>query len=384
MNDMATSSSIVNSQTLSPIDAVNAILKEYAVAHPKTQDKRDEFLLAVSLMQSAQKLFTFNSAKLDKLQTAAAQVFTALSSLPWNSVSFPIAQTLLSQTYADIFTAHNVRDADKYKILLESLYTFLVLAQDSPELIREDVLRSIVFDGAQSVQAAKAPELNYRANVLKIFTPNKVAAIDLEPLHVVIYRGELLGGGFGPELWGLAYVKGDDAHVLLETGEYVKVHGSSLCLAVTKDYDTSELPPYLMACAKLFIPTMILKLADDPALKTTVEQLDKVFGSFSQAIPQLTLPEKEIESCEAVLDKARWASNDTGAEGAMRSFDIPGANLQVIITAQQSRVRPYVTSTLVQAGNGTIHMRLDVPREFSARGVYLFPLGDKSVSLIIE
>jgi hypothetical protein len=384
MNGTAINSSSESNQTLSPIDAVNAILKEYAAGQPKTQDKRDEFLLAAALMQSAQKLFTFNSARLDKLQLAAAQVFTALSSLPWNSVPFPIAQTLLSQTYADIFTEHNVRDADKYRILLESLYTFLVLAQDSPELIREDVLRSIVADGARSVQAAKSPELNYRANVLKIFTPNKVAAIDLEPLHVVIYRGELMGGGFGPELWGLAYVKGDDAHVLLETGEYVKIHGTSLCLAVTKDYDTSELPPYLLACAKLFIPTMILKLAGDAELKTTVEKLDKVFGSFSQPIPQLLLPEKEIESCENILDKARWASHDTGAEGAMRTFDITGTDLQVIITAQQSRVRPYVTSTLVQAGNGTIYMRLDVPREFSARGVYFFPLGAKSVSLIIE
>ena len=382
MNGTATNSLNAISQTPSAIDAVNAVLREYAGGVPKSQDKRDEFLLATALIQTAQKLFTLNCNRIAPLQEVVSQAFTALGALPWNSVHFPIAQTLLSQTYADIFTANNVRDADKYKILLESLYTFLVIAQDNPELIREDVLRSIVADGASNAQAAKAPELNYRANVLKVFTPNKVAAIDLEPLHVVVYRGELLGGGFGPELWGLAYVKGDDAHVLLETGEYVKVHGTSLCLAVTKDYDTSELPPYLLACAKLFMPTMILQLAGEPEMAGTVEKLDKVFGNFVQPIPQLVIPEKELEVCESVLDKARWASNDTGAEGAMKSLDVPGTNLQVIVTAQQSRVRPYVTSTLVQAGNGTIYMRLDVPREFSAKGVYLFPLGEKSVSII--
>jgi len=380
---MATKSLSTPSEPPQPIEAISELVSNYAAAQSGKSTPRDEFLLAVALMQAAQKLFTHTSSKRAELQASAAKVFTALGALPWNSVNFPVSSTLLSQTYADIFTENNVQDEDKYKVLLEGLYTFLVLLQDNPDIAQENVLRGIVTDSAQKTQAVLAPTLNYRANILKIFTPNKVAAIDLEPLHVVIYRGELIGGGFGPELWGLAYIKGDVAHVILETGEYVKTPAASLCLAATKDYDTSELPPYLLACAKLFVPTMILQLAEDSELVAVVEKLNKVFGNFAQFVPNLIAAKKDIETCAQVIDKERWARNDTQADGAMRSFDIPSTNLQVIVTAQAARLRPYITTTLVEAGNGKIFMRLDTPREFSACGVYLFPLGDKSVSLIV-
>jgi hypothetical protein len=382
MNATATNSSNASNQIQTPIDALNSVLATYAKASAHKHDPRDEFLLAVNLIQSAQKLFTGTSAVRDDIATAAGQALRALSSVPWNSVHFPVAQTLLSQTYSDIFTRHQVRDSDRQRILLESLYTFLILAQDNPELVREDILRGIVEDGALNAQVAKAPELNYRANVLKIFSPNKVAAIDLEPLQVIIYRGELVGGGFGPERWGLAYVAGDDAHVLLETGEYVVVRGLSLCLAATKDYDTSELPPYLLACAKLFVPNMLIKAIGGPQALEISNKLSNVFGSFSSDVPILEVPATELQNCSAVLDNARNAVHDSADQGAMRSFNVPNTDLQIIITAQQAAVRPYVTATLVNAGSGTIHMRLDVPREFSATGIYLFPFNGKSAGLI--
>lgn len=306
-----------------------------------------------------------------------------LGNLPWGDVHFPVAQVLLSQTYSDIFTRNQVSDADKYRILLESLYTFLILAGSNPDLAKEEVLRSIVEDGALNAQVAKAPEINYRANVLNIFTPNKVAAIDLEPLQVVIYRGELIGGGFGPELWGLAYVSGETAHVLLETGEYVKLPSVSLCLAATKDYDTSELPPYLMACAKLFVPSMLVRAIGGPEAVSIAEKLSKIFGSFSQEIPVLELPLSEIETCENVLDAHRYGRHDIATQGAMKTFNIAPTDLQIMVTAQQATIRPYVTSTLVHPGSGTIYMRLDVPREFTAAGIYFFPFGAKSVALML-
>jgi hypothetical protein len=377
---MATNSLNVNNQIQTPIDALNTVLAAHAKVNKN--DPRDEFLLAANLIQSAQKLFTGKSSTRDDITNAAERALRALNQLPWNSVHFPLAQTLLSQTYSDIFTRQQVRDADKYRILLESLYTFLILAQGNPELVREDILRAIVEEGAAGAQVAKAPELNYRANVLKIFAPNKVTAIDLEPLHVIIYRGELIGGGFGPERWGLAYMAGDTAHVLLETGEYLVTPSVSLCLAVTQDYDTSELPPYLLACAKLFIPCMLVKAIGGPQALELADKLSKVFGNFVSAVPVLEVPVAELQNCAAVLDNARNGITNTETQGAMRSISLPDTDLQVIITAQQSAVRPYITASLVNAGSGAIYMRLDVPREFSAAGIYLFPFNGKSAGLI--
>ena len=383
MTATATNSSSVNSQIQTPIDALNSVLAVCAKSGAHKNDPRDEFLLATTLIQSAQKLFTTVGANRETVTSAAGQTLRALSELPWNSVHFSLAQTLLSQTYSDIFTRHQVRDIDKHRILLESLYTFLILEQDNPELAREDILRAIVEEGALGAQVAKAPELNYRANVLKIFSPNKVAAIDLEPLQVIIYRGELIGGGFGPERWGLAYVAGDTAHVLIETGEYVVVPSLSLCLAVTQDYDTSELPPYLLACAKLFMPSMLVKAIGGPQAIETANKLDRIFGNFSSAVPLIEVAASELQNCTAVLENARNGDNNAEQQGAMKSLNIPNTELQIIVTAQQAAIRPYITASLVNSGSGTIYMRLDVPREFSATGIYLFPFNGKSAGLIV-
>lgn len=380
-----TNSSSADNQTQTPIEALSAVLMACAGASGAKKDARDDFLISANLVQTAQKVFTNAGPDKQGIVAAAHSALEQLSLLPWSSVHFPLAQTLLSQTYSDIFTRNHVRDSDKYRILSESLYTFLVLAQDNPELAREDILRSIVEEGALSAQVAKAPELNYRANVLKIFSPNKVASIDLEPLQVIIYRGELIGGGFGPERWGLAHVVGDTAHVLLETGEYLRLPSVSLCLAVTHDYDTSELPPYLLACAKLFLPNFLRSLSSAAQDLATADRLDKTFGNFSSdaLIQIINAPAAEIAPCEMLLDAARTGAHDISSPGVMRTFDVSGTSLQIIVTAQQAAVRPYVSATLVDSSSGTIYMRLDVPREFSASGIYFFPLENKSAALIV-
>jgi hypothetical protein len=368
----------------SVVESLNEFVRVYSSAQ-KGGANRDTFLAAAAFVASAQRMFTNSGEKSAELCQVAAALFSGLSQLHWNSVDFPIERVLSSQTYANIFTENNVRDDDKNRVLLESLFAFVALLQDSPEYAKEPVLRGIVQEGVQTkTTAAPAPELNYRANILKIFDPNTVSAVDLEPLAVVVYRGELLGGGFGPELWGLAYLKNEEAHVLLETGEYVRTPSASLSLAVTKNYDTNELPPYLLACAKLFIPIILSQAMDlnDPATQETIERLSKSFGNFTTNPSLCVLPIAELEACENVIDRARWGSHDT-ADGAMKMIDVPDTQLKIVVTAQHATIRPYITSTLVNAETGAILMRLDVPREFTARGVYLFPLNGKSSVLIV-
>ena len=366
---------------VAPLAAVLGKYKAY------NADPRDAMLLVTALIQVFQKLFGHSGGRSQEVRTALTAAIDNAATLDWSRVNFPISATLLSQTYADIFTENNISDAEKYSVLIESLTVFLDILQANPEYATEPVLRRIVADTVVAqLKPVVAPELNYRANVLKIFKPATAASVDLEPLAVVVYRGELIGGGFGPELWGLAYTKDDKAHVLLETGEYVVVPAVSLVLAVTKDYDTSELPPYLLACAKLFMPIMLAELANGETaeMQMTIDRLSGHFGAFLIPPALEAIPLQTVAACDNVLEAARWgATTEETKNGAISLVDIPQTQLRVLITAQQSAIRPYITSTLVRTDNNAILMRLDVPREFSARGIYLFPRGDQSVALIV-
>lgn len=369
------------------VDGLNELVAAFNAARGGRAGARDSLFVALSAVQLAQRIA--GPAVPETLRTAAVDAVSSLSKMALHSVSFPIFETLLSQTYAAILANNGFTAADdKYRALLEALVTFLILAQDNPAYATEPVLRQIISDMQPSKPEPKPyPEINYRANILQIFTPGSLTAVDLEPLQVVVYRGELLGGGFGPELWGLALIKGEEAHVLLETGEYITVPAISLTLAITKDYATSELPPYLLACAKLFMPILFGFLWGHdipPELLKAAARLDKNLGAFTRQISALSaVPSTEIEGCEAVLDAARWKVGAAKSVGAVRTFSLAQSGAQIVITAQQAAVRPYITATLVQSDTGAILMRLDTPREFSARGVYLFPLADTSAVLIV-
>lgn len=328
-------------------------------------------------------MFTGSAAGVPGFSDQVATMVNTFANLKWNQVNFPVANTLLSQTYADIFAEHCVKDSDRNQILLESLFTFLNILAENPEYATESVLRSIVHDCAVTRTKVATPiELNYRSNILKIFSPGNVSAIDLEPLQLVVYRGELIGGGFGPELWGLAY--NADAtgktHLLLETGEYLQVPEPSLALAMSKDYSTAETPPYLLACARLFFPQFIREM-NRGAEPSWLGKLERNLGTFTESITVAAEPATELAACESVLDRARWSGDHARSEGVVKTFNFAADQLQVIISAQQAAIRPYITSMLVDS-SGVIRMRLDVPREFSAYGVYLFPAGVASTAVI--
>jgi hypothetical protein len=119
-------------------------------------------------------------------------------------------------------------------------------------------------------------------------------------------------------------------------------------------------------------------------MQMTIDRLSGHFGVFLIPPALEAIPLQTVAACDNVLEAARWgATTEETKNGAISLVDIPQTQLRVLITAQQSAIRPYITSTLVRTDNNAILMRLDVPREFSARGIYLFPRGDQSVALIV-
>jgi len=133
------------------------------------------------------------------------------------------------------------------------------------------------------------------------------------------------------------------------------------------------------------LPNFLRSLSSAAQDLATADRLDKTFGNFSSdaLIQIINAPAAEIAPCEMLLDAARTGAHDISSPGVMRTFDVSGTSLQIIVTAQQAAVRPYVSATLVDSSSGTIYMRLDVPREFSASGIYFFPLENKSAALIV-
>lgn len=376
----------VSQEAANPVDALALLLATNAKA--RTASQRDLLLLALSAVQLAQR----TKLQDDKLLQAAVSTVQSLAKLKLDQLSFPVLDTLLSNKYAAILEAHSIPEASKHKILLESLFTFLTIVEPQPASATEATLQNIVTMTAEQQPVTKPvpyPAVNYRTVLRQIFNPGKVAAVDLEPLSIIVYRGELLGGGFGPELWGLAYTKDSTAHVLLETGEYISIPANSLTLASTKDYGTHELPPYLLACAKLFIPLMLGNLYGynmPPELQQATERLDKHFGSFTPPLQSLhftVVPAEELASCENVIDSARWRTEDKQKGGAIKTLSIPNSRLQIIVSAQQAAIRPYVVATLAQSDTNEILLRLDTPREFTTKGIYLFPAGDKTTGLVV-
>ena len=337
------------------------------------------------MVQVIQRAASHDPAVLKSIGPALQQ----LSHLPLDRLTFPVMSTILSHKYSAILDKHHIPEDRKNKVLLESLLTFLNIIQASPEHATEPTLCSVVdlVAGQQPKNEVVYPAINYRANLLKVFKPGHVAAVDLEPLTVIVYRGELLGGGVGPERWGLAYTTDGSSHVILETGEYVVVPESSLTLASTKDYDTNELPPYLLACAKIFLPSMFASIYgqnNQPMpLLAALAKILPLLGEFTSEPTIEFVDADSLDACENVIDSARWRMDDKQKEGAIKTVQIGNSTLQVVVVAQQATIRPYIAATLVQADTNDVLLRLDTPREFSSKGVYLFPVADKSTGLVV-
>lgn len=366
-----------------PADVLASLLKFHTQRHPAT-DKRDLLMLALSLLQVSQRLNSDDKTEL----SAVGHTIRALSSLRLADMHFPIMPTLLSRKYTELLEHYDISQEHRPQVLLEGVLTFLNIAQADPAHATESALFSVVRAIAEQFpkKAIPYPKTNYRAALSKIFNPGNAAAVDMTPLSVIVYRGELIGGGFGPELWGLAYVKDASAHLLLETGEYIAVPANSLTLAIAYDYDASELPPYLLACAQLFLPHLFSRLYDHEIPQELQIQLDTVLkqlGTFTTAVATDFVPITAISACDNVLIGARWAHDNAQTAEAIKTLALSRGCVAVTITAQQAAIRPYITAVLAQTATNEVLLRLDTPREFSARGIYFFPAADKSSALIV-
>lgn len=334
---------------------------------------------------------------------AALTTANALSSTPVDKIGFSLLRAVKSEDLEAHFKCWfkaGQQDLPENRALvrLNALKLFMNVLEIEPDVANVDLLSDLLKEEAENffkpqpkatATVTSRFEINQPNTVLRTFKPAPFVFDERQPqLHIVDYRGELPGGGLGPSMFGVCYTDEESgaSHVLLETGEYLVVPSHSLTLAQAGAY--ADVPPYLMACAHLFMPLLLCHLNKMSDTATSVTAMQTRFGEFTVPLYFHQATAQNVFSLTGVIESAKWQFSGTAPVGASAKFPVPelaSTGASVIVVAESAAVRPYVYANLTTKADGAekVVMRLDRPREFSALGVYLFPLADSAVALVI-
>lgn len=282
-----------------------------------------------------------------------------LCGVAWEKIPFSITKLALSSTAptAEVF---------------ESLKTFANLVEADPTLGTEEVFRSlfkVAEQPAASLPAAKrAPKIASYVDIAKIFTRSDKFKPDCG-LDLLNWQSTFANGSIGPQLWGLRVSEtADKVEVLLETGEIVTLPPSVFTLAKTTDpADFSAAPLSLLAVARASLPGK------------EAEQ-DQQIGRFTQPLYFCPYGPQAIA---ALADVANNPNAYPPPNAASVTLSVDGTPYFVTLEARTSTTGVYITAKLLDVAENIV-MRLDTPRQFSAHGVYLFPLPDVVIALVVR
>ena len=306
-------------------------------------------------------------------QTARDGLLHLLSefcALNWQEVPFSITKAALTVK-------------DPQCDVLGALKTFANLVEIDPAVATEDVFQSLLVPEAAPPQPPapspvlrRAPALANAANLLSVFAPAKFTPAGSPECVLLSWQSEYPNGGLGPQLAAVCLEEGVMNKVLLETGEIVWLPESTFLLAQTADaHDYATTQAYLLACARAVAP---LQWLVDPPIPEAV--FDARFGRFTAPVAFCPYGAGAVKALQTVFD-APAGFNFGNAVSTTLSVD--GTPYFATLDARVSKTGPYVTAKLLDAAENVV-MRLDTPRQFSPRGVYLFPLPASPVALVIH
>lgn len=295
-----------------------------------------------------------------------------LCALDWQKVPFSITKTALT-----------VKDPNCD--VIGALKTFANLVEIDPDVATEEVFRSLLAPAAAPAPASpppapkpvkRAPNLVNDKHILSVFTPVKFSPDGSPECPLLSWQSEYPHGGLGPQLAAVCLARGEQSKVLLETGEFVWIPDNSFLLAQTVDANDYVMTPvHLLACLRALAPFQWLSTA--PSYQ---EQLDARFGQFTKPLVFCPYGTGVVTALQDVFDNP-----DSFAYGnsVSTTLTVDGTPYSVTLDARVSKTGPYVTAKLLDS-NENVVMRLDTPRQFSPRGVYLFPLPDFPIALVVQ
>lgn len=363
------------------------------VAAPKSKDSH-RLLLAAALLEVLRLAGSEAKQPLmarAKLVTAAEQ----LARFDFSGLNFSLTRATRSDALKDIFEYANTPLDRRDAIILEALRQFVNVVQLEPEVSSQELFNQLVAEAA--VQAAeptqwpvttapapqapptpakKAPALVQNTHLQAVFSPAKFSPHGSPVTELLDWQSEYPdGAGMGPQLGAIALPSTDSGEmkILTETGEFVWLPEQTFLLAKAQPEDYVNVPPCLMAAARVYAPACWGAGAE-------MEQLyDARFGRFTKPVLFEMYRQNHISAIQDVFDRP---GNYPAGNSVSVTLSVDGSPYSVTLDARTSKTGPYVTAQLRDA-NENVVMRLDTPRQFSPLGVYLFPLPETAVGLIV-
>jgi len=298
-----------------------------------------------------------------------------LCGIDWEQIPFSITQTALKAPppNCDLVTA---------------LKTFVNVAELEPQAATQEVLKSLLVatngvepsaaPTAPIAPAKKAPRLSTTNDIAKVFDRGQFRPDSAAPaIELLNWQSELSTGGLGPQLWAVSLEETPErVKILLETGETIWVPSNTFLLAKTtdpQDYEAVSLS--LLAAARVYLPWQFLV---DPPIPEA--QFDRRFGQFTK--PLFACP-YGVDLVEPLANVFAEPHKCPQGNAVAVTLSVDGTPYFATLEARTSTSGPYVTAKLLDASENVI-MRLDTPRQFSPCGVYLFPLQDQAIALVIR
>jgi len=352
------------------------------------------FMLActIELLRRAQQIDPKNVR-------ALVDFMSRVYDVPWKDIPFSLTQKTLVGG-APIAVEYGAKAEHVNDILMEALASFSDIVENVNENHDAEAIFSAVI--AEATEASNAPpvvvpppqaaEIFNRNMLSRIFKPVELTPKVLEQIGAepVLFKGGLTPSRRGPTMRGFAFDSGVmQWHIILESGEFIQrpKNDPAVMLGYTAIYDdpSIELLTYTALIAQQLEWYGVLGKSQAEFIK------GNGLGEFTTPVLRDFVAKENAVLLENVIDIDRESLTlstlgATGAVGASVRYAVPDTSCDIVIDATPSTNGPYVTARLVErqtAGLEKVLMRLDYPRQFSARGVYVFPVANLPISLSV-
>lgn len=300
---------------------------------------------------------------------ALIELVGQLCGVDWEKISFSITKAAAGS-------------AQSKQAVYDALITFANVAQLQPDAATEGTFTALLAAQEPAPRPTtppqpvkQAPAVVSNDTINRVFKPAKLVPGGTPPIELLSWQSEIPGHGLGPQLEAIQLDEGTTVKILLETGEIQWVPKETFLLARADDPQQYEsVSPQLLANLRAYAPWQWM--AHPP--------LDDVFdtrvGQFTK--PVIHCPYGD-DAVFPIADVFEHPNKYPAGNAVSVTLTVDGTPYSVTLTAQVSKTGPYVTAKLLDA-NEKVVMRLDQPRMFSARGVYLFPLPDQVIALTVK
>lgn len=325
------------------------------------------------------------------------QLAQVSGNINWGAVPFSITQAALARGIT-VAKQYGATQETAPAVVTAALVLFSDLIENGladADVSAQDIFDAVIAEVAESpknplIANPVAPEIYNERMLSRVFAPAQFTDTMASALSasLVNFRDKLPSGELGPAYRGIAFDNGTNTHYLfLETGEFFPVRPRTAPSVV----GTNTAEDYATICPALLAYVSIAARHLEIAAVIGEEQRKQIerpgyLGAFTKPVHHAVVAREDVTSLERVIDGAKEAASlgitgATGAHGASVQVPVPGTDYVISLDAAVSTTGPYVVASLLL--DGRVVMRLERPRQFSAHGVYLFPLTDCAVSLTI-